>query len=52
EDNIILMAIYIDDSMITGMSPTLIDGIQEEIAWIFKITMLGLLNWLFGMEVK
>ncbi len=51
-DNIILMAIHIDDSMITGTSPTLIDGIQEEIARIFKITMLGPLNWLLGMEVK
>ncbi len=51
-DDIILMAIHIDDSTITGTSPTLIDGIQEEIARIFKITMLGPLNWLLGMEVK
>ncbi|SJL02247.1 uncharacterized protein ARMOST_05573 [Armillaria ostoyae] len=51
-DDIILMAIHIDDSTIIGTSPTLIDEIQEEIAQIFKITMLGPLNWLLGMEVK
>jgi len=34
------MAIYVDNSTITGSSPSLISDIQEEIEYIFKITLL------------
>jgi len=40
DKNIILMAIYVDNSTITGSSPSLISDIQEEIEYIFKITLL------------
>jgi hypothetical protein len=51
-DQIVLLAIHIDDSTITGNSPALIDEVQEEISKIFKIMMLGLINWLLGMKVN
>jgi hypothetical protein len=50
-NHLVLLAIHIDDSTITGNSPALIDEIQEDIGRIFKITMLGPINWLLGMEV-
>ena len=45
------MTIHVDDSTITGSSPSLINDIQEEIGRIFKITLLGPISWLLGMEV-
>jgi transposase InsO family protein len=50
-NDIVIIAIHIDDSTITGNSPKLIDEVQEEIARMFKITMLGPISWLLGMEV-
>ena len=51
DKDILLMAIHVDDSTITGSSPSLINDIQEEIGRIFKITLLGPISWLLGMEV-
>jgi len=45
------MAIHVDNSTIIGSSSSLIDEIQEEIGCIFKITLLGPISWLLGMEV-
>jgi len=51
DKDILLMTIHVDDSTITRSSPSLINDIQEEIGHIFKITLLGPINWLLGMEV-
>lgn len=51
-DKFAVLAIHIDDSTITGNSLALIEEIQEEIACMFKITKLGNIDWLLGMEVK
>ena len=51
DKDILLMAIYVDDSTITRSSPSLINDIQEEIGCIFKITLLRPISWLLGMEV-
>jgi hypothetical protein len=48
----VFIAIHIDDSTITGNCPELIDEVQEDIGRIFKITLLGPISWLLGMEVK
>jgi len=51
DKDILLMAIHVDDSTITGSSPSLINNIQKEIGHIFKITLLKPISWLLGMEV-
>ena len=45
------MAIHVDNSIITRSSPSLINDIQEEIEYIFKITLLRPISWLLGTKV-
>jgi hypothetical protein len=51
-NDLVLLAIHIDDSTITGNSPALINEVQEDIGRMFKITLLGPINWLLGMEIR
>ena len=51
DKDILLMAIYVDNSTITESFPFLINDIQEKIRHIFKITLLGPISWLLGIEV-
>ena len=51
DKNIILMAIYVDNSTITRSSPSLINDIQKEIEHIFKIILLRPISWLLEIEV-
>ncbi len=49
--DIIILAIHVDDCTITGSSPSLIIKIQDRIGQLFKITLLGPISWLLGMEI-
>ena len=45
------MAIHVDNSTITRSSLSLINDIQEEIEYIFKIILLRPISWLLGTKV-
>ena len=49
--HIMILMLHIDDCMITGNSSTLIKAFKHEISLHFRITDLGLINWLLGMKV-
>ncbi len=49
--DIIILAIHVDDCTITGSSSSLINNTQDCIAQLFKITLLGPISWLLGLEI-
>ena len=49
--DILLLACHVDDCTVTGSNHTLIQVFKQEISECFKITDLGLINWLLGMKV-
>ncbi len=49
--DIIILAIHINNCTITDSSPTLITKTQECIGQSFKITLLGPISWLLGIEI-
>jgi hypothetical protein len=46
------MAIHVDDCTITGSSPELLDAYKTRIGTLFKMTDLGPVSWLLGIEIK
>ena len=50
-EHILILALHINDCMITGDSLTLIKVFKHEISLHFWITDLGPINWLLGMKV-
>ena len=50
-EHILILMLHIDDCTITGDSLTLIKAFKHEISLHFRITDLGLINWLLGMKV-
>ena len=49
--HILILALHVDDCMVTGSSSTLIKVFKEEIGMHFRITDLGPISWLLGMKV-
>jgi hypothetical protein len=41
DDNIIILAVHVDDCVIIGSSPSLILDMQDHITQLFKVTFLG-----------
>jgi hypothetical protein len=46
------MAIHVDDCTITGSSPKLLEDYKLRIGSLFKMTDLGPISWLLGIEIK
>ena len=49
---VLLVGVYVGDLVITGNDPALIRAFKADIATRFKITDLGELKWILGMEVE
>jgi hypothetical protein len=49
--NITILAIHVNDMIITGSLPTLIHHYEQEIARLFKVTLLGPVSWLLGIQI-
>jgi hypothetical protein len=43
--------VHVDDCVITGSSPSLILDTEDRIAKLFKVTSLGPISWLLGLEI-
>jgi hypothetical protein len=52
EDHIIIMAVHVDDCTITGSSAGLLQEYKMRIGSLFKMTDLGPVSWLLGIEIK
>ena len=50
--NIIIVAVHVDDGMITGSSKLLIDKFKVEMDKKYKLTDLGPANWLLGIKIN
>ena len=50
-EHILILALHVDDCMITGSSSSLVKAFKDENGAHFWITDLGLISWLFGMKV-
>ena len=50
-DKVLLVGCYVDDLVITGNDPQLIQDFKTDIGKRFKITDMGALKWILGMEV-
>jgi hypothetical protein len=48
----LILAIHVDDCTITGTSQALLDDYKSRINAIFKLTDLGHISWLLGIEIK
>ena len=49
--DILILAVHVDDCTITGSSKELIQEFKSKIASRFRITDLGPISWLLGMKV-
>ena len=50
--DIIILTVHVDDGMVTGKNITLIKKFKEDMNIKYKITNLGPVNWLLGIEVE
>ena len=49
--DIVILAVHVDDSMVTGNNVSLIKKFKENMNAKYKLTDLGLVNWLLGIKV-
>jgi hypothetical protein len=49
--HIIVLAVHVDDGMVTGSSVSLINKFKEEMNAKYKLTDLGAANWLLGIKI-
>ncbi len=49
--HIIIMA-HVDDLTIIALSMDLVKRVKDELGKVFKVSDLGEIHWLLGMEVK
>jgi hypothetical protein len=47
----LIMAVYVDDLIITGGSPQVIDSFKKEMSRTFSMSDLGSLTYYLGIEV-
>nr|KYP47427.1 hypothetical protein KK1_030957 [Cajanus cajan] len=50
--NLIIIAIYVDDLLVTRSDDKLIHRFKVEMLKVFEMKNIGLINFLLGMEVK
>jgi len=50
--DVVVLAIHVDDTMITGNSVKLLNEFQRRIGGKFQITDLGSISWLLGLAIK
>ena len=48
----LIVSVYVDDLIITGMRAEDIDGFKHEMAAHFKMSDLGALSYYLGIEVR
>ena len=52
DGHLIIMAVHVDDCTITGSCPKLLEDYKTRIGALFKMTDLGPVSWLLGIEIK
>jgi hypothetical protein len=52
DEHLTILAIHVDDCTISGSSPEHLERYKERIAATFKMTDLGPVSWLLGIEIK
>ncbi|RDX79372.1 putative mitochondrial protein, partial [Mucuna pruriens] len=50
--DILIISLYVDDLLVTGSNPTLINQFKQEMKDVFEMTDLGLMNYFLGMEIN
>jgi hypothetical protein len=48
----VVIGVYVDDLVITGSNPAIIEAFKEEMRQTFRMSDLGLLSFYLGIEVK
>ena len=51
-NNIVILFIHVDDTTMTGSSPSLIDKLKHQIGETFEITHLRPVSWLLGLAIS
>jgi transposase InsO family protein len=49
--HIIILAVHVDDGMVTGSNVSLINKFKEDMNTKYKLTDLGAANWLLGIKI-
>ena len=50
--DIVILAVHVDDCMVTGSSTTLVNKFKREMNGKYKLTDLGPANWLLGIKIS
>ena len=50
-DDIIVISLYVDDLLVTGSKPILVNQFKEQMKQVFEMTDLGEMSYFLGMEV-
>jgi len=51
EGKVVILAVHVDDCLVTGSSQVLLDGFKMEINTKYKMTDLGPCKWLLGIKI-
>ena len=51
-DNILFIAVYVDNLLLFGLKGPLIDNLKDFLKLEFKVNDLGDLHWLLGIWIK
>ena len=48
---LLIVSLYVDDMLVTGNQPRLIQSFKDEMNKVFEMTDLGVMKYFLGMEV-
>ena len=48
---LLIVSLYVDDMLVTGNQPGLIQSFKDEMNKVFEMTDLGVMKYFLGMEV-
>ncbi|CDO76235.1 hypothetical protein BN946_scf184644.g9 [Trametes cinnabarina] len=51
-EHLIVLAVHVDDCLLTGSSRRLLDDTKSKIGTVYKITDLGPVSWLLGIKIS
>src|SRR5882762_8318029 len=51
EETLLILAVHVDDCIITGNSPAGIKGFKKQVHERYAITDIGLIHWILGIKV-
>ena len=51
KSNVIILSLYVDDSLVTKSNSKLINAFKNQIKNMFEMTDLGMINYFLGIEV-